>query len=76
MHILITIMYFNITMPYIITLCGPGNLPLCIGHVMLTDFGLAKETGNTNNNRTLCGTSEYMAPEMLTRNGYGKAVDW
>ena len=43
---------------------------------MLTDFGLAKETGNTNNNRTLCGTSEYMAPEMLTRNGYGKAVDW
>lgn len=26
--------------------------------------------------RTLCGTSEYMAPEMLTRTGYGKAVDW
>ena len=46
------------------------------GHVMLTDFGLAKETGNGNNNRTLCGTSEYMAPEMLTRSGYGKAVDW
>ena len=43
---------------------------------MLTDFGLAKETGNANNNRTLCGTSEYMAPEMLTRSGYGKAVDW
>ena len=43
---------------------------------MLTDFGLAKETGNGNNNRTLCGTSEYMAPEMLTRSGYGKAVDW
>lgn len=46
------------------------------GHIALTDFGFAKETGNSENNRTLCGTSEYMAPEMLTRNGYGKAVDW
>jgi serine/threonine protein kinase len=51
------------------------------GHVCITDFGLAKEIGNigsstTTTARTLCGTSEYMAPEMLTRNGYGKAVDW
>ena len=47
------------------------------GHISLTDFGLAKETGSGNANtvRTLCGTSEYMAPEMLTRNGYGKAVN-
>eukprot|EP01038_Epipyxis_sp_PR26KG_P004424 gene4424-6257_t len=55
------------------------------GHIAITDFGLAKEIGNNSPNkegddsysiRTLCGTSEYMAPEMLTRNGYGKAVDW
>jgi len=46
------------------------------GHIALTDFGFAKETGNSEINRTLCGTSEYMAPEMLIRNGYGKAVDW
>jgi p70 ribosomal S6 kinase len=51
------------------------------GHICITDFGLAKEIGNTGSStttaaRTLCGTSEYMAPEMLTRNGYGKAVDW
>lgn len=26
--------------------------------------------------RTLCGTSEYMAPEMILRNGYGKSADW
>ena len=26
--------------------------------------------------RTLCGTTEYMAPEMLRRTGYGKAVDF
>ena len=46
------------------------------GHVAITDFGLAKEIGDGSVCRTLCGTSEYMAPEMLTRNGYGKAVDW
>lgn len=46
------------------------------GHICLTDFGLAKETNTDSGNRTLCGTSEYMAPEMLTRNGYGKYVDW
>ena len=39
-------------------------------HVCITDFGLAKEIGDLENARTLCGTSEYMAPEMLTRNGY------
>ncbi|CAF1010878.1 unnamed protein product [Rotaria magnacalcarata] len=47
------------------------------GHVKLTDFGLCKESiyhgGQTN---TFCGTIEYMAPEILTRSGHGKAVDW
>lgn len=46
------------------------------GHICITDFGLAKEIGDGQATRTLCGTSEYMAPEMLTRTGYGKAVDW
>ena len=34
------------------------------GHICITDFGLAKEIGDTskNDSRTLCGTSEYMAP--------------
>lgn len=46
------------------------------GHVCLTDFGLAKEIGDSDKVRTLCGTSEYMAPEMIARNGYSKSVDW
>lgn len=46
------------------------------GHICLTDFGLAKEIGDSEKIRTLCGTSEYMAPEMIARNGYTRAVDW
>lgn len=55
----------------------PENILLdSYGHICVTDFGLAKEIEFSTELRTLCGTSEYMAPEMLTRNGYGKAVDW
>ncbi|KAJ7375674.1 Ribosomal protein S6 kinase beta-2, partial [Desmophyllum pertusum] len=47
------------------------------GHVVLTDFGLCKEAVFENNlTHTFCGTIEYMAPEILTRSGHGKAVDW
>lgn len=47
------------------------------GHIKLTDFGLCKEAILDNNRtHTFCGTIEYMAPEILTRKGHGKAVDW
>ena len=55
----------------------PENILLrANGHIALTDFGLAKEANNHEQVRTFCGTSEYMAPEMLSRNGYGRGVDW
>jgi serine/threonine protein kinase len=59
----------------------PENVLLASdGHICITDFGLAKEIGdplvNPNETRTLCGTSEYMAPEMLSRSGYGRPADW
>ncbi|VDD81032.1 unnamed protein product [Mesocestoides corti] len=46
------------------------------GHVKLTDFGLSKERVDRDLTHTFCGTIEYMAPEILLRQGHGKAVDW
>ncbi|TGZ58632.1 hypothetical protein CRM22_009536 [Opisthorchis felineus] len=56
----------------------PENVLLDIeGHVKLTDFGLSKERVDCDHlTHTFCGTIEYMAPEILLRQGHGKAVDW
>ena len=44
------------------------------GYLKLTDFGFAKYVeGRTY---TLCGTPEYLAPEILLNKGHGKPVDW
>ena len=48
------------------------------GHIKLADFGLAKEnvTEATEGANSLCGTPEYLSPEVLNRQGHGHAVDW
>merc|ERR1719262_1437559 len=47
------------------------------GHTKITDFGLSKEGVNDNvSAKTMCGTPEYLAPEILDKRGHGKAVDW
>ncbi|XP_024391162.1 serine/threonine-protein kinase AtPK2/AtPK19 isoform X2 [Physcomitrium patens] len=55
----------------------PENILLdAEGHVMLTDFGLAKEVKEDSPSKSLCGTMEYMAPEIVQHKGHGKAADW
>ena len=45
------------------------------GHVKITDFGFAKEIKDSRT-YTLCGTPDYLAPEIIKNKGHGMAVDW
>jgi serine/threonine protein kinase len=46
------------------------------GHIKLTDFGLAKDLSQADKTGTFCGTTEYLAPEIVRREPYGFEVDW
>ena len=44
------------------------------GHVRLTDFGFSKEVPERT--FTMCGTPDYIAPEVISRKGHGCKADW
>lgn len=53
----------------------PENLLItCDGNIKITDFGFAKVLEERT--WTLCGTPEYLAPEIIQSKGHGLPVDW
>lgn len=58
---------------FFVRLSNLRYLPL---QVMLTDFGLAKEINESSRSNSMCGTTEYMAPEILQSKGHNKNADW
>ncbi|KAK9817313.1 hypothetical protein WJX72_012521 [[Myrmecia] bisecta] len=55
----------------------PENLLLDVkGYLKMADFGFAKKLPAGQKTYTLCGTPEYLAPELVTQAGHTRAVDW
>lgn len=55
----------------------PENLLIdTLGYVKVADFGFAKRLSPGEKSYTLCGTPEYMAPELFRQSGHNKGVDW
>jgi serum/glucocorticoid-regulated kinase 2 len=46
------------------------------GYIKITDFGLSKLNVDKSDTKTICGTPEYLAPEVIRKVGYNRPVDW
>jgi len=56
----------------------PENILIdAVGYIRITDFGLSKSgVKGSKDAYTICGTPDYLAPEIILKSGHGKSVDW
>lgn len=47
-----------------------------MGYLKLTDFGLSKILDTNESTTSICGTPEYLAPEIVKKLGHTLDVDW
>uniref|UniRef100_A0A3Q0QUJ3 Ribosomal protein S6 kinase related b n=1 Tax=Amphilophus citrinellus TaxID=61819 RepID=A0A3Q0QUJ3_AMPCI len=53
-----------------------AELGCALGHIRLADFGLSRRLERGGRAFTICGTIQYMAPEVLSGGPYNHAADW
>lgn len=77
-ELLLAISHLHATLGVVYRDLKPENCLLdAEGHLLLTDFGLSKVAVDPDDHcNSMLGTVEYMAPEVIQGQKYGKAVDW
>lgn len=74
-HVILAFEYMH-SLNYVYRDLKPENLLLDgQGYLKVTDFGFAKDI-SSGRTWTLCGTPDYLAPEIVAGKGHGKGVDW
>uniref|UniRef100_A0A674I6N3 Protein kinase domain-containing protein n=1 Tax=Terrapene triunguis TaxID=2587831 RepID=A0A674I6N3_9SAUR len=63
-----------LTFEYLHSFRADPASPLSVFWLQVTDFGFAKRVKDRT--WTLCGTPEYLAPQIILSKGYNNAVDW
>lgn len=75
-EILLTLQYLH-SLRIVYRDLKPENLVIdSEGHIRLIDFGFCKKLAEGQKAHTLCGTPEYLAPEMVKSEGHSFEVDW
>lgn len=76
-QIIIAIRYLHEKLNVIYRDLKPENCMLnSSGNLVLTDFGLSKVSPKDLQNKSMIGTPQYMAPEVLKGDSYNYLADW
>lgn len=76
-QIVLALRYLHLNLKVIYRDLKPENCMLnSDGNLVLTDFGLSKESHDDDSKHSMIGTAQYMAPEVIKGEDYDFSVDW